>query len=65
MIIEAEIKEWGNSYGIRIPKREAEKAGLKPGDRIDVPLERRGDIDRFFGLWRDIPSFERDRDDRF
>lgn len=44
----AKVLKWGNSYGLRISKEEAERAGLhvgqevvvdiraKPGQRIDV-----------------------------
>jgi antitoxin component of MazEF toxin-antitoxin module len=38
--IRAELKQWGNSYGIRIPKSVAEKAGLKKGDVVSVPLKK-------------------------
>lgn len=48
----AKVLRWGNSYGIRISKEEARRAGLregqevvveikaKPGDRIDLSKVR-------------------------
>lgn len=38
------VREVGNSYVVTIPKKEAERLGLKPGDLVDVaitPLETR------------------------
>jgi len=66
MLLAAEIKEWGNSYGIRISKKAAEKAGLKPGDRVSVPIEKQpGDADALFGLWKGSAQFTREHDDRY
>ena len=38
------VREVGNSYVVTIPKKEAERLGLKPGDLVEValtPLETR------------------------
>jgi antitoxin component of MazEF toxin-antitoxin module len=66
--IRAELKQWGNSYGIRIPKSVAEKAGLKKGDVVSVPLKKETfAISDFFGICKGAESFERERGllDRF
>jgi antitoxin component of MazEF toxin-antitoxin module len=54
--VNAKILRWGNSYGIRISKKEAEREGLregqevvieikaKPGEKIDVSWLRPMDL---------------------
>lgn len=37
--VEGKILRWGNSYGIRITKRELQDAGLKPGERVRLWVE--------------------------
>ncbi len=34
-----EVKAWGNSYGIRLTKRDLERFRLRPGQRADLALE--------------------------
>ena len=36
----AEVKRWGNSYAIRLTRREAERLGLREGERVRVRLEK-------------------------
>lgn len=38
--MDAEVKRWGNSYAIRLPKSEADRLGLKEGDRVEVDLRK-------------------------
>lgn len=38
--MDAEVKRWGNSFAIRLPKSEAERLGLKEGDRVEVQLHK-------------------------
>ena len=38
--MDAEVKRWGNSFAIRLPKREAERLGLKEGDHVEVELRK-------------------------
>ena len=37
--METQIKKWGNSLGIRLPKAFAEEVKLKEGGRVNVSLE--------------------------
>ncbi len=37
--IDAELKTWGNSYGILVPVDVARRLGLEPGTRVHVTLE--------------------------
>lgn len=38
--MDTEVKKWGNSYAIRLPKREAERLGLREGDRVEVDVRK-------------------------
>lgn len=38
--MDAEVKKWGNSYAIRLPKSEAERLGLKEGDHVEVDVRK-------------------------
>ncbi|RUM46397.1 MAG: transcriptional regulator/antitoxin MazE [Hydrogenothermus sp.] len=33
------MTKWGNSQGIRIPKKYLEELGLKVGERVDIKIE--------------------------
>ena len=33
------ISKWGNSQGIRIPKKYLEQLGLKVGEKVDIKIE--------------------------
>jgi len=33
------ITKWGNSQGIRIPKKYLEELGLKVGEKVDIKIE--------------------------
>ncbi|RMA96190.1 AbrB/MazE/SpoVT family DNA-binding domain-containing protein [Hydrogenothermus marinus] len=33
------INKWGNSQGIRIPKKYLEELGLKIGDKVELKIE--------------------------
>jgi hypothetical protein len=38
--MDAEVKKWGNSYGIRLSKKELERLGIKEGDVVAVALKK-------------------------
>ncbi len=66
MIIEAEIKEWGNSYGIRIPKGLAKKAKLEKGDWLTLLIKKKEfGVGDGFGICRGAKPFKRDPADDF
>jgi antitoxin MazE len=33
------ITKWGNSQGVRIPKKFLEEVGLKVGEKVDIKIE--------------------------
>ena len=49
MAIEVEIKKWGNSIGVILPKSLILEEGLKEKDRIVVNIVRKADLSRTFG----------------
>jgi antitoxin component of MazEF toxin-antitoxin module len=45
--METAIKAWGNSFAIRLGKRDLDRLGLKPGETVEVtlrPLRRSIDL---------------------
>lgn len=50
----AKVLRWGNSYGIRLSKEDAEREGLREGQEIVIEIKARegGKIDLL-----DLPSF--------
>lgn len=49
MAIEVEIKKWGNSIGIILPKFIIDSQGLKEKDKIIINLVKKADIHKTFG----------------
>jgi antitoxin MazE len=35
-----QVKKWGNSYGVRIPKELLERLGIQPDTRIEIRQEQ-------------------------
>lgn len=64
MLIDTELKTWGNSFGIRVTKAQAERLGLNRDDCLRVTLEKKKPKSAF-GVCKGLAPFERDRDDRF
>ena len=58
-VIETELKRWGNSYGIIIPKDVIREHGLKGGDTIKVDFMGKKKVDGF-GLLPEIGRFDRE-----
>lgn len=38
--MQATIKKWGNSYAVRLTKKDLDRLHLKEGDTVDVQLMR-------------------------
>lgn len=49
MAIEVEIKKWGNSIGVVLPKTLVEKEELKENDKIVLDIVRKADLSKTFG----------------
>ncbi len=54
MAIEVKTKKWGNSLGIIIPNKEAEKLKLKPKQklRIDIHITTENPLKEMFGAYK-------------
>lgn len=44
------VRRVGNSLGVVIPKEQAARLGLRPGDAIEVELRKPAGIEGTFGL---------------
>ena len=44
MIMQIQLKRWGNSLGLRIPKGIADAAGLKADDAVNIDTSQDGFI---------------------
>jgi antitoxin MazE len=39
-VMKAKIAKWGNSLGLRLPNAAVKATGLRPGDEVDVAVDR-------------------------
>lgn len=49
MEIKAVVKNWGNSFGIILPKEMARIINLKPKEEIIVSIKKKPDVMKLFG----------------
>ena len=59
---EVQVKNWGNSIGIIIPKEIAEHDTIQEGDTIKIDIITKKKLDGF-GMLKGHPSFVRENDD--
>ena len=57
MQIVVEVKKWGNSFGIVVPKTEVKALGLKAGEKIKLEILKKERIDAF-GISKGAAPFE-------
>ncbi len=50
MVAEVEIKKWGNSLGVILPKSLVEEMGLEVSQKIDIQVIKKGNITDLFGI---------------
>ena len=60
-MIEVELKGWGNSVGVLIPKSILRDLGLHKGDKVSVEIISKKKMDGF-GRFRGAPPFKRNHD---
>lgn len=60
--MDAEVKRWGNSFAIRLSKRDLERLGIHEGDRVEVTIRKAGKNGPRISL-EGLPTF-RDDDPR-
>ncbi len=49
MATEVEVKKWGNSLGIVIPKALAARKHLRPHERVLIEVVKESDLEKVFG----------------
>jgi hypothetical protein len=47
--MECEVKKWGNSLGVILPKDVVKELGLKPNDTINIDVNRKIKAKEIFG----------------
>ena len=62
MIIDLELKEWGNSIGVILPREKLRKLGLRKGDRIEIEIIIKQRMDGF-GIAKGAKSFEEEKEE--
>ena len=60
--MDAEIREWGNSWGILLPKKKLEEIGAKRGDIVKIEIIAKKKIDGF-GIYKGAKPFKREEDE--
>jgi len=63
MFVKADLKNWGNSYGIRISKKLADELQMKKGDTMILEVKRKIRQVEGFGMFKGAKPFVRDSDD--
>jgi len=49
--MECEVKKWGNSVGVILPKNVVKELALKPKDKININVEKRIKAKEIYGLF--------------
>lgn len=49
MATEVNVRKWGNSMGIVLPKELLEEKGIKENDKIVIEVSKKADLSRLFG----------------
>jgi len=57
----AEIKRWGNSLGIVIPRKVVKELKLSENEVVDINIRKKNRISGF-GLCKGAPSFEEEKE---
>ena len=50
MVAEVEIKKWGNSLGVVLPKNLVEEMNLEVSQKIDIQVIKKGNIKDLYGI---------------
>ena len=46
---ETQVKKWGNSLGVILPKELVEKQHLKENDKVDILIVKEADLSDMYG----------------
>lgn len=61
-MVEAKVKQWGNSLGLIISKDIVKVENIKVGDTVKVDILKEKRMDGF-GIFKAIPSFKEDKEE--
>lgn len=48
-MVEVELKKWGNSIGIVLPKEYVDKNHLKANDKVIINIVKEADLSKIYG----------------
>lgn len=55
--VDTEVKTWGNSLAVRLPRSALRAEGIGPGDRVHVRIEKAtGPNEEFWGILKRFPG---------
>ena len=58
------IREWGNSFGIVIPRELVIKEGFKVNDRVNISIDKKQNLEEFFGKGKGkIKDVQKEKDE--
>ncbi len=60
MLLDVEVKKWGNSYGLRLTKRVAKQLELKNGDTVNIDIIKKLQTMKGFGMFKGAAPYEKD-----
>ena len=61
-MVEVELKNWGHSIGVILPKHTLEDLDVEAGDKIEIEVVSKKRVDGF-GMFRGARPFEREDDE--
>ncbi len=60
-MVEVELREWGNSLGVILPREKLKKLDLHKGDKIEIEIIAKKRLDAF-GLCKESKYFEEEKE---
>jgi len=62
MTAEVEVRKWGNSMGVILPRELIKAKELKQHDKVLIDVVRKADLTKFFGSFKTRKSGQRFKD---
>lgn len=62
MTAEVEVRKWGNSMGVILPRELIKAKELKQHDKVLIDVTRKADLTKFFGSFKTRKSGQRFKD---
>ena len=61
-MVQVELKDWGNSLGVILPKSKLKELNLQKGDTIEIEILSKKKIDGF-GVAKGAKPFEEEKEE--